>query len=106
MVRLRIVQNRDHGTAQVPQQITQEHANFLLPNVVEVKLVKEAHMLALRTNGDSRDDGDFVPSVAMPMHRSLAPGCPSLDHMGDQQESGFVGKDGVGTQPYSVFFRS
>jgi hypothetical protein len=36
MVSLRIVQNRDHWTAQVPQQITQEHANFLLPNVVEV----------------------------------------------------------------------
>ena len=104
MVSSRIVQDRDHWTAQVPQQIAKEHANLLLPNVVEVKLVEKAEVLAFGTDGDSRDDGDFVTSVAMPMHRSLAPGRPGLDNIRDQQESGFVGKDDVGTQPRSVFF--
>ena len=104
MVSLRVVQNRDHGTAQVPQQVAQEHANFLLPNVVEVKLIEKAQLLAFGTDGDSRDDGDFVTAVGMPMHRSLATGRPGLDHMRDQQESGFVGKDDVGAQPHSVFF--
>lgn len=32
----------------------------------------ETGMLAFRADGDSRDHGDLVPSVTMPMHGSLA----------------------------------
>lgn len=104
MVSLRIVQDRDHWTAQVPQEIAEEQAHLFLPNVVEVKLVEKAQMLALRADRDSCDDGDFVASVTMPMHRSLSARCPGLDNIRDQQESGFIGKDDVGAQPRSVFF--
>ena len=104
MVRLRIVQDGDHGAPQMPQQIAKEHANLVVPNVVEVKLIEEAQVLALRTDGDSRDDGDFVTAITMPMHGSLTSGSPGLDHIRDQQESGFVGKNDVGAQPRSVFF--
>jgi len=103
VVSCRIVEDGDHWTPQVSKKIAEEHAH-LLANVVEVKLVEKAQMLALRTDRDSRDDGDFVPSVVMPMHRGVAPRCPGLDHIRDQQEPGFVGKDDVGTQPRSVFF--
>ena len=103
-VGLRVVQDRDHWAAQVPQKIAEEDADFGVPNVVEVELVEKAQALALGTNGDSRDDGDFVTAVAVPMHRSLASGRPGLDYIRDQQESGFVGKDDVGAQPRSVFF--
>ena len=75
-----------------------------MPNVVEIKLVEKAQMLALRADRDSRDDRDLVPSVAMPMHRSLAARGPSLDDMRDQQEPGFVREDDMGAQPRSVFF--
>ena len=104
MVSLRIVWDCDHWTAQVPRLIAEEHAHLLLPNIIEVKLVEKAQALALRADGDSRDDRDFVPAVTMPMHGSLASGRPGLDHTRDQQESGFVGKDNVGAQPRSVFF--
>ena len=104
VVGLRVVQDGDHRAAQVPQQIAKEHAQLLVPDIVEVKLVEKAQMLALRADGDSRDDGDFVPSVAMPMHRSVASRCPGLNDIRDQQESGFVGKDDMGTQPRGVFF--
>ena len=104
VVGLRVVQDGDHRAAQVPQQIAEEDANLVLPNVVEVKLVEEAQVVALRADGDSRDDGDFVPAVTVPVHRSLASWRPGLDYIRDQQESGFVGKDDVGAQPRSVFF--
>ena len=86
------------------QQIAEEDANLVVPNVVEVELVEKPQALALRTDGDSRDDGDFVPAVTMSGHGSLASRRPGLDHIRDQQESGFVGKDDVGAQPRSVFF--
>jgi len=104
VVSLRVVQDRDYWAAQVSQQIAEKDAHLLVPNVVEVKLVEKAQALALRADGDSRDDGDFVTAVTMPMHGGLASGRPGLDHTRDQQESGFVGEDDVGAQPRSVFF--
>jgi len=104
VVGLRVVQDSDHWAAQVPQQIAKEHANLIVPDVVEVELVEKPQALALRTDGDSGDDGDFVPAVTVPVHRSLPSWRPGLDHIRDQQESGFVGKDDVGAQPSSVFF--
>ncbi len=104
VVSLRVVQDRDHWAAQVPQQIAEKDTHLVVSNVVEVKLVEKAQALALRADGDSRDDGDFITAVTMPMHRGLASGRPGLDHTRDQQESGFVGKDDVGAQPRSVFF--
>ena len=104
VVGLRVVQDGDHRAAQVPQQIAKEHANLIVPNIVEIKLIEKPQALALGADGDSRDDGDFVTAVTMPMHGGLASGRPGLDHTRDQQESGFVGKDDVGAQPRSVFF--
>ena len=104
MVSLGVVQDGDHRAAQVPQEIPQEYANLVVPYVVEVELVEKPQALALGTDGDSRDDGDFVPAVTVPVHGSLTSRRPGLDHMRDQQESGFVGKDDVGAQPRSVFF--
>ena len=53
MVSLRVVQDRDHWAAQVPQQTAEEDANLVVPNVVEVKLVEKAQVLALRADRDS-----------------------------------------------------
>ena len=83
LVSLRVIQDRDHGAAQMPQQIAKKHANLILPNVVEIKLVEEAQVLALGTDRDSRDDGDFVTAVTVPVHRSLAARRPGLDHVRD-----------------------
>ena len=84
VVSLRVVQDRDHWAAQVSQQIAEKDVHLVVPNVVEVKLVEKAQALALRADGDSRDDRDFVAAVTMPMHGSLASGRPGLDHTRDQ----------------------
>jgi hypothetical protein len=84
--------------------MAEERADLRLPDIVKPELVVEAQVLPLRADGDARDDRDFVPPIAMAMNRSVAPGRPSLDHVGDQQESGFVGENEMGTQPRSVFF--
>lgn len=102
---LRVIQDGDQMATQVSQQIAQEHANLIVPDVVEVKLVEKAEVLALGTDGDPRDDRDLVTAVTVPVHGSLAARRPGLDHMGNQQKSGFVGKDDVGAQPRGVFFR-
>ena len=99
-----IVQKHDHRTRQVSKQMAEEDAYLLLADIVEPELVIEAEMLAPRTNGDSRDDGDSLASIGMTQDRSLATRSPGLDHGGDQQESGFVDEDEVGAQPRSVFF--
>jgi len=104
VVCLRVVQDRDHGAAQVAQEIAEKEADLLVSDVVEVKLVEQAQALALRADRNSRDDRDLVPAVAVAMHGSLAARRPSLDHIRDQKEPGFVGKDDVGAQPRSVFF--
>ncbi len=52
----RIVQNHDHLTPQVAQQLAKKHAHFFLPDIVEVKLVVQAEALSSRTYGDSRND--------------------------------------------------
>jgi hypothetical protein len=40
--------------------MAEEDAHFLLPDIVEPKLVIETEMLPLRTNRDPRDDGDSL----------------------------------------------
>ena len=99
-----VVQKHQHRAAQVAKQMAEEHTHFLLPDVVEPKLVIKAEMLSLGTDGDSRDNGDSLAPIPMTQDRSLAPRGPGLDHVGDQQEPGFVDEDEVGAQPRGVFF--
>ena len=101
---LGVVQKCDHRTSQVPEQMAEEYTYLLLPDVLEVELVIQTQAVPSRAYRDCRNDRDLVPPIAMAMHRSLAPRCPSLDDIRDQQESGFVNEDDVGTQPRSVFF--
>jgi len=84
--------------------MTEEDAHLLLPDVVEPKLVIEAEVLALGTDGDARDHGDSLSPIPRAQDRSLAPRSPGLDYVGDQQEPGFVDEDEVGAQPRGLFF--
>src|ERR1039457_4442921 len=40
------------------------------------------------------------------MDGSLSLGSPDSDHVGNQQEARFIGKDNMGAQPCSVFLRA
>lgn len=99
-----LVQKHNHRAVQVSKQMAEEDAHLLLPDVAEPKLVIEAEMLALGTDGDPRDHGDSVSPIAVVQDRSVAARGPRFDHVGDQQEAGFVGEDEVGAQPRGVFF--
>jgi len=99
-----VVQQSDHRATKVPEQVAQKCANLLLPDILLVEVVVEAEVMSSGTHGNAGDHGDFIPPIAVTMNRRVAPRRPGFDHVGDQQEAGFVGEDEVGTQPRSVFF--
>jgi len=93
-VRGRVVEQDDDVAAQVTQQLAEKSTHFFLSDIVEEEQVVEAQVLALGTDGDSRDDGDFVAvSLAMMLQGRAPLGSPGADHQGSQQEARFIGKD-------------
>lgn len=104
-MRRRVIEQYDEGAAQMAQQLTQEHTDFILPDVVIEEQVVEAKTMPPRTYRNSRNDGDLVPpSLAVAMNGGLALRSPGSDHVGNQQEARFIGKDDMGAQPCGVFF--
>jgi hypothetical protein len=49
----RIIQRDDERTARMAQQLPKKQANFLLPDIVEVKLILRTQVLSAGTYGDS-----------------------------------------------------
>ena len=45
----RIIQQDDDPTAQMAQQLAEKQANFLLPDIVEVKLIVQTEVLSAGT---------------------------------------------------------
>jgi hypothetical protein len=105
LVRGGIVEQHNDRSPEMPQQLAQEPADLLLPDVVKKEEIVEAQVMPPRAHRNSGNDGDLVaPSLAMAKNGSLALRSPGSDYVGDQQEARFIGKDDVGTQPRSVFF--
>lgn len=48
-----VIQENDEGAAQLPQQLTQKHADFFLADVVVEEKVVEAEMVSLGAHGNS-----------------------------------------------------
>ena len=84
--------------------MAEELTDFLLPDVLEVKLVEKAQPLPFRADGDARDHRDLVPPIAMVDHRRLATRRPGFGNVRNEQESGFICKDYMGAQPRGFFF--
>ena len=59
----RIVQSNDHRATQMARQLAEEHADLLLPDIVEVELVVQAEALSSGTHGDSGNDRDLVSAT-------------------------------------------
>jgi len=104
LVGIGVVEECDHVTAQVSQQLAQEFAHLDLTDVVAMKPVVQAQVLVNRAYRYSGDDRDLVPLVPVPNDRRLTPRRPSPQHSRDQEETGFVDEDEVGTQPVGFFF--
>ena len=99
-----VVPDHEDVPAKVAQQVPEELADLVVPDVVGVALKVEADAPALRRKGDARDHGDAIMPVAMVNDGRLAARSPGLSYRGDQEEARLVDEDDVGTQPRSVFF--
>jgi len=99
-----VVQERDHVTPQVSQELPEEATHLLSADGVQAQHPVQTHAESRGTDRQGGDRGD--PLVAKPVanHRSLTHGCPSLADGGNQEEPGFVDEDEVGAQPRSPLF--
>jgi hypothetical protein len=90
----RVIQEDDHRAAQMAQQLAEEHADFLLPDIVEVKLIVQAQALSSGTYGDSGNDRDLVSApLAMIVNRSTPLRGPRPGYVRDQEKARLIGKD-------------
>src|SRR5256884_3018777 len=79
-----VIQQNDDRATQMPQQLTQEHTNFLLADVLKKQEIVEAQAAPLGTDRNSRDDREFVPpSLPMPMDGGFPLRSPGPNHRGD-----------------------
>ena len=90
----RIIQQNDHRAAQMAQQLAEKQANFLLADIVEVKLIAQTQALSSGTYGDSGNDRDLVAaSLAIVANRSTALWGPGPDYVRDQEKTRLIGED-------------
>ena len=99
-----VVPDHDDVPAEVAQQVPEEFADLVVPDVVRVALEVQADAPTPGRKGDARDHGDAIMPVAMMNDGRLTARSPGLSHRGDQEEARLVDEDDVGTQPRSVFF--
>ena len=90
----RIIQQDDHRTPHMAQQLAEKEADLLLPDIVKVKLIVQAQALSSGTDGNSRNDRDLVSaSLAMIMHRSASLRRPRPGYVRDQEKARLVGEN-------------
>jgi len=99
-----VVPDQDDVPAEVAQQVPEEFADLVVPDVLRVALEVQADVPTPGSQGDARDHGDAIMPVAMMNDGRLAARSPGLSHRGDQEKARLVDEDDVGTQPRSVFF--
>jgi len=99
-----LVPEEEDGAAEMAQQVPEERAHLVVPDVLRVDLEVEADPLALGRDADPGDDREAIAAVAMADDRRLPTRRPGLAQGRDQEEARLVGEDDVGTQPRSVFF--
>jgi hypothetical protein len=70
------------------QQLAEKQANFILPDIVEVKLIVQTQVLSAGAYGDSGNDRDLVAaSLAMIVNRSTTLRGPRPDDVRDQEKA-------------------
>jgi len=99
-----VVPDHNDVPAEVAQQVSEEFAHLVVPDVLRVALEVQSDAPTPRRNREARDHGDAIMPVAMMNEGRLTARGPGLSHRGDQEEARLVDEDDVGTQPCSVFF--
>ncbi len=104
LVNAGVVPDHDDVPAEVAQQVPEEFADLVVPDVRGVALEVQSDAPTPGCQGDARYHGDAIMPVAMMDDGRLSARSPGLSHRGDQEEARLVDEDDVGTQPRSVFF--
>lgn len=104
LVGLGAIQDGDDRPAKVAQEMAEEERHAGLTDVLKRELVVQAKTLTLRTDRDRRDDRNPIVPLTVAVDGRLTSRRPSPQHGGNQEETRFVRKDEVGTQPCGVFF--
>ena len=99
-----VVPDHNDVPAEVAQQVSEEFAHLVVPDVLRVALEVQSDAPTPGRNREARDHGDAIMPVAMMNEGRLTARGPGLSHRGDQEEARLVDEDDVGTQPRSVFF--
>lgn len=97
------VEEHDHRSSEVTEQVAKEDGNLNLGNVLVVEVDVEAEVPMARTYRYSRDRRDLVSLVAVPEEGRLALGRPRSSDVGKQKEAGFVKEDKVRLEPCRFF---
>lgn len=103
LVGFAIVPDHEEVAAKVPQQMTQEMADFGLLDVLAMKLGIQPEPAALRADRHRGNARDPVVLVDVADQRRLSTRAPRAADRRNQQESGFVDESDMGAQPRRFF---
>lgn len=101
-----VIPKNDDRPGKVPQQLPEELGRGLAVDVVRREIEIQPATQALRADGEARDDGNPLMTVAVRQDRRLPFGRPGLADGRDEAEAGFVNEDEVGAQIFGVFLPS
>jgi len=104
LVNLSVVEQGDHVSAQMAQDIFKEAADHVAVDVGVEQLAVQSHAPSLRADGDSGDGRDPVVAIDVAVNRRPTARTPRLAHRGNQQKARFVEEKDVGSQPRGVCF--
>jgi hypothetical protein len=97
------IPEQNERSPKMVEQLAEERDDLSTGDVAHVEIEVQTQTAATRGHGERRDDGDFVPSVAMPEMRRAADGRPGLANIGDEQEAALIEKREMCAPPRGVF---
>jgi hypothetical protein len=95
-VNARVVPEDEDVPAKVMQQVPEKFADLVVSEIVRVASEVQADAPTLGSNGDARNHGDAIMSVAMMNEGRFSARSPGLSHRGNQEEARLVDEDDVG----------
>lgn len=98
-----VVPNNDDVAMKMAQKVAKKFAGLGLLNIFGMPMVVESQMVALGTDGQSRNDRDLLSPVRMSMDRCFSTRRPCPEQRGNQKEPRFVYENEVGPQPTGFF---
>ena len=97
------VPQEHHRPTQMPEKVAQEPDNLHAGDVDRVETKVQPEMLPRWGHGDTGDDGDAIPSIAVFEQRGLSDRRPGLADVRDEEEAAFVEEDEMGPKSLGCF---